>query len=189
LIKGFVVEALPPLFGFFIFKPPDQYTNAFRAKLAPPLDLLLTAAKVAIQVYLSLRLRHALAPPAENQNACASGHDGYTASGWAARTGMRKIRQLLLATLMACAFPLAVYGQWASNYKEHDWRLTISGNSYGLVQDITDWGLGPIRATTICVGPHTLSTRFPAVYIVAALTLLPMGVFLLTSPPNRRREP
>ena len=101
-------------------------------------------------------------------------------TGWAASTRMRQIRHLLLVTLVVCALPIAAHAQWATSSNEHDWRLTIGGNSYGLLQRVTyfaSYGVGGIRTTTICLGPYTANTRLPAAY-VAAMMFLPVGATL-----------
>ena len=76
--------------------------------------------------------------------------------------------------------PDAAQYRLATSSNEHDWRLTIGGNSYGLLQRVTyfaSYGVGGIRTTTICLGPYTANTRLPAAY-VAAMMFLPVGATL-----------
>ncbi len=43
-------------------------------------------------------------------------------------------RALFLAAFLVGASPIAAEAQWASFRIEHDWRLTLGDNSFGLVQ-------------------------------------------------------
>ena len=106
---------------------------------------------------------------------------------------MRKIRQLLLVTLVVCALPMVAHAQWASSQTEHDWRLNIAGHSFGLVQQAiytVSLSYPSYRTTTIYLGPYTTATRIPAAY-AAGMMLLPVGaigLFLLTRLLAQRRE-
>ena len=96
---------------------------------------------------------------------------------------MRKIRQLLLVTLVVCAWPMVARAQWATSRTEHDWRLNIAGHSFGLVQEAiytVSLSYPNYRTTTIYLGPYTTTTRVPAAY-AAVMMLLPAGTigFLL----------
>ncbi len=87
-------------------------------------------------------------------------------------------------TVLVCALPFAAHAQWGTTETEHDWRLTIAGRSYGLVQQVTYVGarLGGTRTTTIWLGSYAAKSRIPAVYL-ATIVLLPvtvLGCFLLT---------
>jgi hypothetical protein len=99
-------------------------------------------------------------------------------------THMRTIRQYLLMTVVVCASPFAAHAQWATLETEHDWRLTIAGRPYGLVQQVSYVGarLGGTRMTTICLGSFAAKTRIPAAF-VATMFLLPvavLGCFVMT---------
>jgi hypothetical protein len=91
---------------------------------------------------------------------------------------MRKTWQFLLVTLAFCSLPSAAHGQWASACTEHDWRVTIGGRSFGLVQKsvyTVSLSLPGCRYTTIYLGPvGTTTTRLRAPYVAAA-PLLPLG--------------
>ena len=85
------------------------------------------------------------------------------------------MRQSLVVALVAFALPLAAHAQWASSLIEHEWLITIGGNSYGLVQRVTDSaGVRRERTTTVCLGSYTTTTRVRAAYL-ALLMLLPVG--------------
>jgi hypothetical protein len=101
---------------------------------------------------------------------------------------MRRIRLLLLIALLLGALPLAAHAQWATSRVEHDWRITINGNSYGLEQRFTStfslvdgW-----RTTTIYFGRHSFRTSVPAVW-VAVLTLSPLAAVALFLVATSRR--
>jgi hypothetical protein len=117
----------------------------------------------------------------------------------ATSTGMREIRQVLLMVWLIGTLPVAAQAQWATSRIEHDWRVTINGNSYGLAQEFfsTFSTVLGTRTTTIYFGQHTFRTSLPAV-CVAALTVASVGAvpFLLlailrpkreTMPPNPAR--
>lgn len=92
---------------------------------------------------------------------------------------MRKIQKLFFVAWTACILPTAAHAQDGGYFiPEHDWRLSIGGTSYGLLQ--TTWSTRPTRTTTICLGHYTFNTHLPAAG-VAAMFLLPTGVlgFLL----------
>jgi len=93
----------------------------------------------------------------------------------------RKIRRLLVMPGLIGALPIAAHAQWAILRIEHDWRVTINGNSYGLTQEfLSTWStVHGTRTTTIYSGQHTLRTRLPAV-CVAALALAFVGTVLLS---------
>jgi len=90
---------------------------------------------------------------------------------------MRRIRHCFLMSLLVCASPFVAHAQWAATITEHDWRLTVGGHSYGVVERVRYVGvrLGGKRTTTIYVGRYTAETRLPAA-LVATVTLLPVGV-------------
>jgi hypothetical protein len=97
---------------------------------------------------------------------------------------MRTIRESMLMTVVICASSLAAHAQWGVTENEHDWRLTIAGRPYGLVQQVSYVGarLGGTRMTTICLGSYEAKTRIPAAY-VATMVLLPValiGRFVMT---------
>jgi hypothetical protein len=105
---------------------------------------------------------------------------------------MHNIRKLLLMIVLVGALPIAAHAQWATSRIEHDWRITINGNSYGLEQRFTStysltlgW-----RTTTIFFGQHTFRTNLPAVW-VAALALAPLVAvaFFLVAGSRRLHEP
>ena len=77
-----------------------------------------------------------------------------------------------------CLLSATAHGQWASSVVDHDWRVTIGTNSYGLQQRTTytlALGVGGTRTTTLHLGRYTTTTRLPAVPLVA-LVLLPTGL-------------
>jgi uncharacterized membrane protein len=105
---------------------------------------------------------------------------------------MHRIHKLLLMVVLVGALPIAAQAQWATSRIEHDWRITINGNSYGLEQRFTStysltlgW-----RTTTIFFGQHTFRTNLPAVW-VAALALAPVVAvaFFLVAGSRRTHEP
>ncbi|SRR6266540_362545 len=90
---------------------------------------------------------------------------------------MCRIRQCFLVILAAFAMPIAAHAQWATSRTEHDWRVSVGVNSYGLLQQevYTIDLVHGYRVTTIYFGSHTRSTtRFRADY-VAVVTLLIVG--------------
>ena|ERR1035437_2827308 len=96
---------------------------------------------------------------------------------------MCKIRQLLFVILVVCAMPIAAQAQWAFSRTEHDWRISVGANSYGLLQQevYTIDLVHGTRITTIYFGSHTwATTRFRADYI-AALSLLIVGTVVVLS--------
>ena len=116
------------------------------------------------------------------------------AQRWATSTRMRKIRQLFLISLAVCVLPVAAHAQWASSKTEHDWRLSIGGHSFGLVQQAVytvSLGSPSYRRTTIYLGPfYTTTTRFRAPWLAVVL-LLPVGaagVFVLARLLPGKRE-
>src|SRR5690348_12410616 len=87
---------------------------------------------------------------------CESGHQRRaprhrSAFRWAASMHLRRVRQCFLMSLLLCASPFAAHAQWATTETEHDWRLTIAGRPYGLVQRVRYVGarIGGTRRTTI----------------------------------------
>jgi hypothetical protein len=105
---------------------------------------------------------------------------------------MRKIRQVLLMVWLIGALPVTSHAQqWAISYIEHDWRVTISGNSYGLTQEFlsTVSTVVGTRTTTIYFGQHTFHTSLPAV-CVAALAIASVGAvpLLLLAMLRAKRE-
>lgn len=99
------------------------------------------------------------------------------AGRWATSTRMRKMRLFLLLALV-WALPVATHAQWLYTKTEHDWRLTIGGYSFGLVQKaIHTYTLNQpsYRETTIYLGPVYTTTRRCRAPCVAALLLLPAG--------------
>ena len=85
--------------------------------------------------------------------------------------------------------PVAAQAQWATSRIEHDWRVTITGNSYGLTQEFfSTWStVHGRRTTTIYFGQHTFRTRLPALS-VAALTFAFVGIvafFLFAMRPRK----
>src|ERR1041384_2474321 len=93
---------------------------------------------------------------------------------------MRKIRQLLLMAGLIGFLPVAAQAQWATSRIEHDWRVTINGDSYGLTQDFfSTWStIHGTRTTTMYFGQDAFRTRLPAVW-VAALALAFVGAAAL----------
>ena len=86
-----------------------------------------------------------------------------------------RIALVTVVIVILCAVPSIAHAQWAHGYIEHDWRVIIGGNSYGLVQQVTDTtGVGGYRTTTIYLGPYRTTTHFRAAYFAVAL-LLPMA--------------
>src|SRR3954447_14835475 len=89
---------------------------------------------------------------------------------------MREIRQLLLVALMLCALPLTGRAQWATTRTEHDWRLAIAGNSFGLIQEAiytVSLESPNYRRTTIYLGPvYTTTTPFQVPHIALVLLLV-----------------
>ena len=92
----------------------------------------------------------------------------------------RGFRKLFCLLLLLTTFPIAAHAQWATSRVEHDWRVTIGGNSYGLEQRFSStysltlgW-----RTTTIFFGRHTVRTNLPAVW-VASLALAPLAAVSL----------
>ena len=95
----------------------------------------------------------------------------------AATIRMCRIRQCFLVILAAFAMPIAAQAQWATSRAEHDWRIFVGANSYGLLQQevYTIDLVHGYRVTTIYFGCHTSSaTRFRANY-GAVMTLLIVG--------------
>ncbi len=79
--------------------------------------------------------------------------------------------------LAVCTMPLAAQAQWATGHTEHDWRISVGANSYGLLQEevYTIDLVHGTRITTIYFGSRTwTTTRFRADDI-AALSLLIVG--------------
>lgn len=98
----------------------------------------------------------------------ATGAEGKGYLGWG------RLSWLLLTL---CALPTAAQAEWATTDIEHDWRATLGGNSFGLVQQVTYFtarGFGGDRKTLVCLGPFTIATRVRAPF-VAALVILPCG--------------
>jgi hypothetical protein len=105
---------------------------------------------------------------------------------------MGKIRELLLAALVVCASPFAARAQWATTETQHDWRLTIAGRPFGLVQQVSYVGarLGGTRTTTVCLGSYAVKTRIPAA-CVATMVLFPgtvMGFFVMARQVRQKTE-
>lgn len=86
---------------------------------------------------------------------------------------MRRIRQYCAVTFLVWASFFAAHAQWATTVSEHDWRLTIAGRPYGLVQRVSYVGarIGGTRRTTICLGPYAAETPIPAAFVAAAILL------------------
>lgn len=97
---------------------------------------------------------------------------------------MRRIQSFLLLIWLMSALTTTAHAQWATRRVEHDWRVRIGGNSYGLTQEFfsTFSTTAGTKTTIIYLGPHTYSTNLPAVW-VTGLTLLPLGMvsFFLVS--------
>jgi hypothetical protein len=104
----------------------------------------------------------------------------------------RGFRKLFCLLLLLTTFPIAAQAQWATSRVEHDWRITINGNSYGLEQRFTSTfsTVAGWRTTTIFFGQHTFRTNLPAVW-VAALALAPLlaVAFFLVAGSRRMHEP
>ena len=84
---------------------------------------------------------------------------------------------------------MTAHAQWASKIVEHDWRLKLGENSFGLLQEQIDVGV-KYRVTSICLGPCKITTGLRAGYIVA-LVLVPLGVvgfFALTGRASVKSE-
>src|SRR5689334_15735390 len=93
---------------------------------------------------------------------------------------LRIIRLLLTAMILVGAIPQTANAQSFSSYIEHDWRVTIGGNSYGLVQEVLmPFGL---RTTAICVGRHAFTTRLraPSVAAFGLMLLAGAGLYFFT---------
>ena len=90
-----------------------------------------------------------------------------------------RVRHLVLAACLVCAWPGIASAQWASTRIEHDWRMTIGGSSIGLVQRavyFVDLDHVNHRETIIYLGPFsTITTRFRADHIAVA-TLAVVGM-------------
>ena len=98
---------------------------------------------------------------------------------------------VFLVALAVITCPMAAHAQWGISYNEHDWRITVGGKSYGLVQEFCSFTsiTNGFRQTTIYFGPYTTATRFRAPWVTVVL-LLPLGgagLLLLTRflPENR----
>jgi hypothetical protein len=101
---------------------------------------------------------------------------------------MSKMRRLFLVGMAVCALPVAAQAQWASSRTEHDWRLSIRGYSFGLVQQAVytaSLAQPSFRQTTVYLGPlGSRTTSHRAAYLVtvvlvpaaAAVALLVMSV-------------
>jgi hypothetical protein len=93
---------------------------------------------------------------------------------------LKPLLPLLLAASVIWIIPLAAQAQWASSEIEHDWRVSIGGQSFGLQQQVTYFatpGLGGQRTTTLYLGPYTTTTRLPAAFVAAGV-LLPFAAML-----------
>lgn len=81
---------------------------------------------------------------------------------------------------------MAAQSQWASGYTEHDWRVSVGANYYGLLQQVvytTDLVHG-YRTTTLYFGTHSwLTTRFRADY-AAVVALVVLGIAGVLSSKN-----
>jgi len=95
------------------------------------------------------------------------------------RLHFHKIRQFLLLAVLMSAPSTAARAQNYRHYVEHDWRINVGGNSYGLVQEV----LGPPdrRTTSICLGGRTFTTRLRATHMATLMfvLLVAAGFFLL----------
>ena len=105
----------------------------------------------------------------------------------------RNIRQLLLMAGLIGALTVTAHAQWATSRTEHDWRISINGNSYGLTQDFfSTWStVHGTRTTTIYFGQRTFRTRLPAIG-AAALAVASAGaaaLFLFTMLPVKHEIP
>lgn len=103
---------------------------------------------------------------------------------------MPRMRQLLLIIALLGALPIATRAQWATHYPEHDWRVSIGGNSYGLQQEFfstVSLTLGT-HTTTIYFGRHTFRTALPAVWVVT-LAAVAIGIVCLAPFAIRTRKP
>lgn len=72
--------------------------------------------------------------------------------------------------------PVTAHGQWAVTYSEYDWRVSISGGSYGIVQEVLL--PGEVRTTKIFLGHQTFSTPVRAIYVVMMVVFSVLAVFV-----------
>lgn len=98
---------------------------------------------------------------------------------------MRRIRLLVLLIWMIWVLPGAAHAQWAIRRIEHDWRVRIGGNSFGLTQEFFSTFSTTIgtRTTNIYIGQFTVHTRLPAIW-VAALAVTLVGTACIFAIPN-----
>jgi hypothetical protein len=104
---------------------------------------------------------------------------------------VNRFRPIVLIVVLLCASTIKGHGQWAIRYAEHDWRITIGSQSYGLVQEFfsTYSRVHGTRTTFIYFGSHTFRTRVPASWITAfaalALTLVVVFPYAIRRPQGK----
>lgn len=99
---------------------------------------------------------------------------------------MHRMRQLLLIILAVCALPVVAHAQDGYFHyfrrTEHDWRVSIGGSSFGLLQETIYNGVPIGRETTIYCGPlgkTTTRLRAPYIAVVLLLPVAAAGVLLV----------
>jgi hypothetical protein len=75
--------------------------------------------------------------------------------------------------LAVLAWPIGARAQWGISYNEHDWRITVGGKPYGLVQNFSSFIslTNGVRQTTIYLGAYKTTTRLRAPVVAIALFL------------------
>jgi hypothetical protein len=105
------------------------------------------------------------------------------------------MRILSVALILTAAWAVPARAQWATSRVEHDWKITIGGQEFGLTQlavYVTSLEHVNHRETTLHMGPYfAKTTRFRAPEILAAILSIPaagIGLGLLLWGRMRPRE-